>query len=89
MGSLSPWTKQTVCNNHMSIKWVSIKWGLTVPNSTKYNDVNNIYYCYTWPAESLIFSTSGVPSESLKARMSFVISIRNESSSPLFQSANT
>ena len=48
-----------------------------------------LHVIFTWPAESLIFSTSGVPSESLKARMSFVISTKKESNSPLFHSSNT
>ena len=26
-GFLSPETKQTVCNNEVSMKWVSIRWG--------------------------------------------------------------
>eukprot|EP01139_Manchomonas_bermudensis_P012829 Amastigsp_a350122_9.p3 type:complete len:139 gc:universal Amastigsp_a350122_9:551-967(+) len=42
-----------------------------------------------WPATSRILVTSGAPSSSLKARMSRVISMRNESSSPLFHSAKT
>ena len=42
-----------------------------------------------WPAVSRIFSTSGSPSLSLKARISRVISMRYESRSPSFHSANT
>ena len=42
-----------------------------------------------WPAVSRIFSTIGSPSSSLKPRMSRVISIRYESSSPSFQPAKT
>eukprot|EP00121_Abeoforma_whisleri_P004023 Awhi_evm2s3631 len=38
------------------------------------------------PALSIIFSTKGVPSVSLKAKISVEISIRKESNSPLFHS---
>lgn len=42
-----------------------------------------------WPAESRIFSRRGVPSSSLKYRMSRVISTRKESRTPLFHFAKT
>jgi hypothetical protein len=41
------------------------------------------------PAESMILVTRGTPSSSLNLRISVVISIKNESNTPLFQRANT